>query len=477
MKRIVDYGLLLSFLFYFQTGIFSLWSTFYSPEFYENGIAFLLVASIFALTVYKSRHPKNSPEPFLPFITLLIILTLNTVNIFFFKFSIVPSILFLLGIYVILGFYIEKYLWRRSLFIFLILILTLPLLERVQKFLGFPIRLITADIVRYLLQILGIGTISKSAVIISENHATSIDLPCSGVKSIYTGALFMLAVYYLQKVRLTWKLLVISAVFFIALLFFNTWRVFSLVYIYDILEMHEFGDSIHVVMGVFGFVASCSILWFLTKRFAAVDSTLHTEKIVKASSQSNLKKILIVIFSVLIIINLFFVKEQSISQVQKIEKPFVLESISLSELPFSDREESYFVNSDVEYSKKFSGVTKNGLEFSLLVVSSKSARTHHDPEICLQGLGYEINNSEILQVNSLKIRRLSLNDNTAQVFYWYVGKNKNLLDYSERVWEEVKNPKQSWALVIVGFNESVDLQRNDIVQVIENVNLSAKKVL
>lgn len=476
MKCVLDYALLLLFLLYFQSGIVSLWSTFYSPEFYENGIAFLLVTSIFAATVYKSRHSKNLPESFLPFITLLIVVTLNTINIFFFKFSIIPSVLFLLGTYAILGFYIEKYLWRRSVFIFLILILTLPLLERVQKFLGFPIRLITADIVRYLLQILGIGTISKSAVIISENHATSIDLPCSGVKSIYTGALFMLAVYYLQKVRLTWKLCAISVVFFIALLFFNTWRVFSLVYIYDILEMHEFGDSIHVVMGVFGFIASCSILWFLTKKYG--ESRGDSGGLGRLGKLGDgMKKILVALFSVLIAVNFFFVKEQPVSSVQKIEKPFVLESVSLSELPFTGREESYFVNSDVEYSKKFSGLTKTGLQFSLLVVSSKSARTHHDPEICLQGLGYTISNSEILQIDSLKVRKLSLNDNTAQVFYWYVGKNKNLLDYSERVWEEVKNPKQSWTLIMVGFNEPVDVGRDSVGNLLNQINSKAKQLL
>lgn len=475
MKRIVDHGLLLLFFIYFRTGIFSLWSTFYSPEFYENGIAFLLVVSIFAVTVFKKRQPDSSVDSRIPFISLLIVLLLNTVNTIFFKFSIVPSILFLLGTYAIIGFYIEKHLWRRSLFIFLILILTVPLLERVQKFLGFPIRLMTADIVRYLLQILGIGTVSKSAVIISENHATSIDLPCSGVKSIYTGALFMLAVYYLQKVCVSWKILGISIIFFIALLFFNTWRVFSLVYIYDILEMHEFGDSIHVTMGVFGFIASCILLWFLTKRYVVVGSSVHTEKSSTISSSSNLKKVLIVLLSILIVINLFFVKERALSPVQKIEKPFVLPSTLLTELSFTEREQSYFVNSDVEFSKKFSGVTKDGLAFSLLIVSSKSARTHHDPEICLQGLGYEINNSEIVQINGLKVRRLSLNDNTAEVLYWYVGKNKNLLDYSERVWEEVKNPKQSWALVIIGLNDRGG--KGDMGNLVDEIDSSTKLIL
>jgi hypothetical protein len=154
-----------------------------------------------------------------------------------------------------------------------------------------------------------------------------------------------------------------------------------------------------------------------------------------------------------------------------------LENIVLSELEFTDREKSYFVNSDVEFSKKFSGTTAGGQPFSLLVVSSKSARTHHDPEICLQGLGYEINNSEILQIDGIRLRRLALNDGKDRVLYWYVGKDKNLLDYSERVWEEVTNPNQTWALVMIGFTDFVNIPREDIRNLLYQINLVSKSLV
>lgn len=190
----LDIPLIFLFLLYFQQAIVSTWKIFTSKEFYENGAAFLVVMAIFISIVFRNRHNLqiSSGTRVVPFISLLVVLFLNTVNTLYLKFSIVPSMFFLLGIYCLLGFYLEYRFWKRSLFIFLILILTLPLLERVQKFLGFPIRLATANIVSFLLGFFGIGNISKSAVIVTENHATSIDLPCSGVKSIYTGALFML---------------------------------------------------------------------------------------------------------------------------------------------------------------------------------------------------------------------------------------------------------------------------------------------
>jgi len=469
------------FLIHFRQGIYTTWFTFTSKEFYENGIAFLLVSSIFIVSLIRKKYNKTSVDPVFPFVILIAVLILNTVNSIVFKFSILPAILFLLGVYALLGFYLEKHLWRRSIFIFLVLILCLPLLERVQKFLGFQIRFVTAQIVSFLLQITGIGNISNSAVIVTENHATSIDLPCSGVKSIYTGTLFMLAIYYLQKVRLSIKLLGVTIIFFLALLFFNTWRVFSLVYIYDVLDMRQFGDFVHVFLGLLGFFISCFILWFLTHKYVSSYSNEDKtpNKILQISEKKNLKKIALAVLGIVFITHLFFIKEQPVvsTNTAQIEIPYKLQDINLSELSFSDREMSYFVNSDVEFSKKYSGQTKSGIPFTLLLVSSKSARTHHDPETCILGLGYTLNNSEIFNVQGLTVRRLTLNDDTAHLVYWFVSEDKVILDYSERVWEEIRNPGKKWILIEIGFPQLVDISSVDMADLILQVNLSAKKLL
>ncbi len=475
-----DYLLIPLFLLYFYPGIFSIWTTFTSKEFYENGIAFIFVTAVFIFTALKNQdNIQLSGNKIVPLVSFLTVLILNTINTYFFRFSIAPPILLLLGIYSLLGFYLEYRFWKRSVFIFLLLVLTLPLLERVQRFLGFPIRLVTANTVSFLLEFFGIGNISKSAVIVTENHATSIDLPCSGVKSIYTGALFMLAVYYLQKVRISIKLIVITLGFFAALLFFNTWRVFSLVYIYDVLSMKSFGNTVHVFLGVMGFLISCIFFWTITSRYASLDTpSAKTQNLVDKYTKY-LKPFLVIVLSILFATNLFFAKQQpvAINQTIQNEYSYKLNGINLTELPFTDREVSYFVNSDVEFSKKFSGTITGGQIFSLLIVTSKSARTHHDPEICLQGLGYKINNSEILQANGLRLRRLTLNDGNDQVLYWYVGKENNLLDYSERVWEEITKIGQTWVLVMIGFTDPIDLSREDVRDLLYQVNLTSKNLV
>jgi len=475
-----DLLLILLLILFFRQAIVYIWFTFTSREFYENGIGFILVSVIFAISALKKEHLISPRDKTIPFISLVVVLILYTVNGLFFKLSIVPAILFLLGVYSLLGFYLERQFWKRSLFVFSILILTLPLLERVQKFLGFPIRLATANIVSSILQITGIGNVSNSAVIITENHATSIDLPCSGVKSIYTGGLFMLTTFYLQNVRLSIKLIAITLLFFISLLFFNTWRVFSLIYIYDVLNMKSAGDAIHLVLGILGFIASCSLLWYLTNKYApSLTSKKTLEQVKQIRLKGNIKLFAIVMLLSFLTFQFLFIKDTGLVTTHKTQatRAYTLSSIKLNDLAFSSAEESYFVNSDVEFSKKFTGQTSAGTSFSLLVVSSKSARTHHDPEICLQGLGHTISNSEIFQVNNFRVRKLSLDDNKASAIYWFVGKDKNLLDYSERVWEEVKNPKQTWVLVTIGFSEPVDVSKPDIKDLILQIDSSAKNLL
>lgn len=478
----LDYLLISLFLIFFREAIFYIWSTFTSKEFYENGVAFIVVTLIFiySLWLQKARFNKTTKinNAIIPLTLFLTTLFLYLLNMFILQISIIPAIVFLLGVYSLFGFYLESVVWRRSIFIFIILIMTLPLLERVQKFLGFPIRLLTANVVSGILQFLGIGNASQSTIIITENRATSIDLPCSGVKSIYTGGLFLLTTYYLQNVKLSIKLLVLSLVFFIILIFFNVWRVFSLVYVYDVLNLQEVGDSIHLIIGISGFIISCFLLWYAASRFLPKFSLNTKSFLEKTYSGNSIKIAILILLCVSLFIQHFTPSAQKVnSEIVKQNKEFTLNDIALKNLPFSDREQSFFVNSDVTFSKKYTGETKDGIPFTLLLVSSKSARTHHDPETCLLGLGYKINNSEIFKINDLTVRRLSLNENNAHLIYWFVSKDKNILDYSERVWEEIRNPNKEWMLIEIGFAQPVDLKNNNIADLISQINSSAKRLL
>ncbi len=475
--KLVNIAFIVSFLLFFSPAIFKTWNIFASPEFYFNGIAFLLISLAFFFVSF--RHRLGHIHVTFPFILLISISSLYVLNLYVTKLSIASPILLILGIYSILGFFIDYSFWKKSVFVFLLLICTLPILERLQRFLGFPIRLFTANIVSAILQFLGISHVSNATVIMTENNATSIDLPCSGVKSIYTGAIFMLTVYYLQQVRLSIKLFFITLAFFSSLIFFNTWRVFSLVYMYNTEGLLSAGDTIHVLLGIIGFIASCLILWFMVSKYASPAATSASKKnnSYTHTNPTRIKYIAIAILLLLFTSNTMLLKNQPVKIEAKENHTFALQTIPITNIPFSEREAGYFETNEVIFGKKFTGKTQKGITFTLLVVSSKSARTHHDPEICLQGLGYTINDSKTIQIDTFLIRSLRVNDENSQVIYWFVGKDKNILDYSERVWEEMRRPNSTWILVELTFNQSVSLNDNDIQALISETNTSAKNLL
>ena len=269
--RLLDAGIFLLYLLYFRTSIAWIIETFLDAAFYEYGIAFAILLTIIGVAVIRQRKILQPQIRFLfskiPFTGLLLFLAIDAANVIFLHHFIISALAFLLGFYCLLGFYLPAKTWNRGIFVVLLLSMMLPFLVHIQTFLGFPLRVLTAKIVSSFLQIMGIANVSDSTIIVTENNATSIDLPCSGVKSIYAGALFLFAVFYLKKARLSLQMAGVALVFFLSLIIFNIWRVFSLVYIYDVLKMEETADFIHIALGLGGFTVSCLLLWYLTGKY------------------------------------------------------------------------------------------------------------------------------------------------------------------------------------------------------------------
>ena len=100
-------------------------------------------------------------------------------------------------------------------------------------------------------------------------------MPCSGVKSLWTGALFFLAVTWLDRAALNVRWLLVAVVFAILLFGANLIRVGMLVVTADVLNMPLAAEMLHVPLGVLGFVGACAgavglLRWGNTKRTETV---------------------------------------------------------------------------------------------------------------------------------------------------------------------------------------------------------------
>jgi exosortase O len=424
----------------FWPGLLGLYQIYSLPWFWQNALTAILILLLFIFTARHHLSPAQLTST--PAVGLLIICFLLSLNLLFFHFQIITPILAILALYFLSGLFLTSRFWRRSLPLFLLLILTLPLLERLQKFIGFPLRLLTAKLVSFLLGLMNVGHLSQETVIIIENHATTIDLPCSGVKSFYFGAIFLFALVYLHQVKVNLKNLGLILCYFFLLFFFNFWRVFSLTIVYGYLRLITLGNSIHLLLGLIGFVLANFFLW---RYFVSEKPVNDTTSLVPARPLSPATSHLVTIFLVffLLITNLF--TQPKAKNLSTPPPPVItLPHLPITPIPLSQAELSLFADPAVQTAGRFQFVWQEK-NISLLLVKSLSSRRHHDPQICLQSLGYQLINEQDLNLYGQTIKQLKVS--TGYAYYWFQNGQTVIADYSQRVWHGLTNPNQSWWLV------------------------------
>ena len=488
----------------FLPGFQELWQTYSNFWLFENALAAGVIVLLYVVAVWKyelkkSKNEENFPGLFISFGILSICGSL-LVNNYLGGFQVLPPILAYCAVYCWLGFWLKPSFWKRSAFVFMLFILTLPVLERLQKFVGFPLRLVTAKIVSFLLQLVGVGNISNSTVIMTENYATTIDLPCSGVKSLYFGGIILLAVYFLQQIKLSIKSIILAFLFFALLVFFNIWRVFGLVYVYGVLHLLEAGDSIHVFLGITGFVVSCLFLWYgsdYVKKtensqpkfsrkaisFAQIVPFKGLAHVSKWFNQGNTATICAITLIVTGVLTNTYIKKPD-KKIAPIEQSisFSIPNTVSSVVPFSEKEKTLFLNTDVTFASKYALKWKQK-DLNLLLVRSTSARSHHDPELCLQGLGYRLLHEQTILFSDAQIKEIEIQTSddphspTGEVYYWYVSKDTIITDYSERVWEQFRQPNQEWVLVELIISKSQQPTKEKLNELFKELTTSVRRQL
>jgi len=133
--------------------------------------------------------------------------------------------LFGLASYGLLGLWMHPARWRRDFPAALLIVGILPFGEHMQTFIGYPMRLFTASIVRDGLAAAVFSSIGVETILVLENSVSQIDIPCSGVKSLWTGALFLLAATWIERRSLNLRWLGIAIILAVLLFITNLARV------------------------------------------------------------------------------------------------------------------------------------------------------------------------------------------------------------------------------------------------------------
>ncbi|GET40516.1 exosortase O [Microseira wollei] len=409
----------------------------------------------------------------------------------------IPVVFALIGTYGLLGLFLEFTTWRKGLPIGVAIALFLPFGVQFSSGLGFPARILTAHIVEFILKAWNVTALSSEDIIVLDTGIAHIDLPCSGIRSLWTGTLFLLAATWLEgrQFGLRWLVVFVGNLAILAIA--NLARVLTLVLIAQVWNQPILAEILHVPLGLIAFIVACGFTWVLlrwvppqgvrerqqlTPSFPGSASPSFPgsaspsfpgsaspsfpgsawERDDRGSASpillrfnsgrlSNLKSFLLAacILGLTLIPhppaisnslpNLANLQWSSAIQTQPIELTLV-EKDFFATHPGVVTQKQHF---------EFPGLTG-----SILFVSGPTLQAHHAPEMCLVGSGFRLD--QIVQQQfapRLFGRWLSLDDQTHSAVYWFQSPHQTTGDFLVRFWQQASRQESSWTLVSILFDK------------------------
>jgi exosortase O len=446
-------------------------------EFRINQILLIAVLILIIIQVRKGElQPRLSelPQLYLPALALVLIgATLYLLVERFLDVNTISATAFGIACYGLLGLWMGPQSWRKGLPAALILIGALPFGEHLQTFVGYPVRILTAAIVRDGLAAGGVQMVGIDTILIFENSISKIDLPCSGVKSLWTGGLFLLAATWIERRTINRRWLLVAMLFTLVLLVANLARVAILVIIGQVAGWRLLAEMLHVPLGVLGFVASCSVAIILLRWSNPiwVNGEISTaKKHLRLSRPAWLVPLLGVMF--LLMAFIYTPRPEDVSARSDSVWQFPTGLIAES-WPLNPKEREWLNQSGVQDVDRWRFQWR-GQSGSMIFVTSKSWRAHHRPERCFEVYGLTVDGSYTQLVSpGFPVRLLSLGsageEGLLSAAYWLQSTEQTTDDYATRIWSDLAPRRQRWVLVTILFDEAIDPEAPDVMDLYKGV--------
>ncbi|MFO7681664.1 MAG: exosortase O [Chloroflexota bacterium] len=453
--------------------IWLLWLWLYRPLYPYFGVIFtredfrtnqILLIGIVGLLLLQTRQARFQ-TPFLhaPQVNKLpLLLTVGGSVLFllaerFLNVNTLSASLFGLATYGLWGLWLAPERWRRGLPVALLLIGVLPFGDHMQTFVGYPMRIFTAYLVQHGLLAAGVQSVGVDTILVFENGVSHVDLPCSGVKSLWTGGLFLLAATWVEKRPLSprWFLVALSMA---GLLFAaNLARVAILTVTGPVLGWALLAEMLHVPLGVLGFALAClAAVWllrFLPETTNDAPSALESDRL----PSPWLAPFLMIVLTGMI----FAYAPRPQTGLQQASPAWDLPpALATEALPLKPDELQWLTREGAESAdrRRFQWGDLRG---SMILITSKTWRAHHRPERCFEVYGLSLDDSRTyLLENETPIRLVTLGDGDQRSLlsaaYWFQSADQVTDDYATRIWADLSPERDRWVLVSVLFEGVVD---------------------
>jgi exosortase O len=370
--------------------------------------------------------------------------------------------LFGLATYGLLGLWMEPRRWRQGLLAALLLIGTLPFGEHMQTFIGYPVRILTADSVRNGLAAAGVASINIDTILVLENGVSQVDLPCSGVKSLWTGMLFLLAATWIERRALNLRWFLTALVFAALLLAANLARVGVLVVVGQVAGWRLAAEMLHVPLGVLGFAAACALAAALLRRQRAQDGGATVQARPALPRPARLAPLLAA--AILTMALVYAPHPQTGLAQPPPDWEFPAELVT-TPMPLKPDEIAWLTRGGAESADRRHFVWR-GVSGSMIFITSTTWRAQHRPERCFEVYGLSLDDSRpYLVAPDLPVRLVLLSDHAhvqVSAAYWFQSAGRTTDDYATRIWADLAPQRERWVLVSILFDNVRDPRAPDV---------------
>jgi exosortase O len=366
----------------------------------------------------------------------------------------ISVLFFTLGTYGLGGLFLAPHQWRQGLPLATLIACILPFSVQFGSGLGFPVRVLTARAVEQLLAPWQVSAISSHDIIVLENGIAHVDLPCSGLKSLWTGTLFLLAATWVERhqVGMRWLLVWMASLLF--LIWANTLRVLLLVLVTHVWQQPQIAEVLLVPLGLLGFIGACGLTWLLLQ---TVPKPNRKDRIPRVFTTAKVPSFQFTGLLAAVIAIAILAQFRPLSAPPSTIAPFQWSDAIVTEsLPLTATERRFFDQSASASAQK-QRFRSGNLSGSMLLVASTAWHAHHPPELCFVGNGFKVDSMEKKPLGSKVVTRwLSLQNGTLSATYWFQSPKGTTDGFLPRLWDYVIHKNTTWVMVSILFDRNRD---------------------
>jgi exosortase O len=382
-----------------------------------------------------------------------------------------PVGLFLLGSYGLLGLWLAPSVWRRGLPVGIAIACLLPFGVQFSTGVGTPARIATAHIVEWILHQWGISAISAGDVIVLDTGVAYVDLPCSGLKSMWTGTLFLLTSTWLEgrQIGLRWLMVGLANLGLLAIA--NTGRILILTLLIYVLDKSAWAEILHVPLGLMGFVMASLLTWLLLRFVPRTGVQSGTGDRIERSGRGLHWRSLLGLSGLLLVLAIVPIPQQdrAISGMD-LSKLQWLAPMQTQPLDINAQERKFFA--------RYPGVITRKQQFQYgdltgtsVIVASPTWQAHHSPEVCLAAIGYKI--APVVQriiTPEVTARWLALDGGKRSAIYWFQSATRTTDDFMSRFWDDVFRKESRWTMVSIVFDRAISSEESTVQGLIKQTH-------